>query len=262
MFSAEERVIFQKNQLMEVICQFRFPEILAIEAKSPADFQDAIREDYPVYRLTKEVQQPRVTGTPGAFRLEEQKPTVNHQFSTSDGILRVNLTSKFIALSALTYDRWENFAGRLDKLLSAFIRVYSPAYFERVGLRFVNAVCRSKLDLEETPFRELVQDCYLGLLAEPDVNERTTSRSSMDTELALMGGCMAKIHAGPGMVRKVGEEASKEPRFIFDQDLFMKGNVPVNLSAASLNTLHLQADSIFRGAITQTLYDAMEPTEP
>ena len=134
MFSAEERVIFQKNQLMEVICQFRFPEILAIEAKSPADFQDAIREDYPVYRLTKEVQQPRVMGTPGAFRLEEQKPTVNHQFSTSDGIFRVNLTSKFIALSALTYDRWENFAGRLDKLLSAFIRVYNPAYFERVGL--------------------------------------------------------------------------------------------------------------------------------
>lgn len=261
MFSAEERVIFQKNQLIEVICQLRFPEILAVEAKSPADFQDAIREDYPVYRLGRELQQPRVTGTPGAFRLEEQKAVTNHQFTTADGTVRVNLTSKFIALSALTYDRWESFARRLDKLLSAFIRVYSPGYFERVGLRFVNAVCRSKLDLEETPFRELFQDCYLGVLAEADIQERSVGRSSMDTELALPGGCIAKIHAGPGMVRKPGEANSKEPRFIFDQDLFMKGNVPVNLSAASLNTLHMQADSIFRGAITRTLYEAMEPEE-
>ena len=48
-------------------------------------------------------------------------------------------------------------------------------------------------------------------------------------------------------------------KFIFDQDLYMPGKVAVNLSAAALQTLHTQAFSIFRDAITDTLHDAMEP---
>ena len=42
-----------------------------------------------------------------------------------------------------------------------------------------------------------------------------------------------------------------------DQDLFMPGKLALNLSAGALETLHRQADSIFRGAITDTLLDAM-----
>ena len=55
------------------------------------------------------------------------------------------------------------------------------------------------------------------------------------------------------------KEADPELKFIFDQDLYMPGNLPVNLSAGALQTLHSQAYSIFRGAITDTLHDAMEP---
>ena len=39
----------------------------------------------------------------------------------------------------------------------------------------------------------------------------------------------------------------------------MPGQLPVNLSAGALQTLHSQADSIFRGAVTDVLHDAMEP---
>ena len=40
----------------------------------------------------------------------------------------------------------------------------------------------------------------------------------------------------------------------------MNGNIPVNMAAASMQTCHAQAGSIFRDAITDTLHDAMEPT--
>ena len=56
-------------------------------------------------------------------------------------------------------------------------------------------------------------------------------------------------------------QQNKEPHFIFDQDLFMTGNIPINMSAGALQTLHSQAYSIFRGAITDTLFDAMEPVQ-
>ena len=39
----------------------------------------------------------------------------------------------------------------------------------------------------------------------------------------------------------------------------MNGPVQHNLVPGALQTLHSQADSIFRGAITQKLHEAMEP---
>ena len=76
--------------------------------------------------------------------------------------------------------------------------------------------------------------------------------------MAIRHGCRAKIHAGPGMVRRNGQ-SDPESKFVFDQDLYMQGNIPVNTCVGALQTLHIQADSIFRGAITDVTHDAMEP---
>ncbi len=258
MFSHEERCIYRKNQLGEVICQLRFPEILTIETTVPAQFQEAIRHQFPRYSVRQEAPAPKLVGMPGNMHLENQPKANNYQFVSADGRWRVNLTSKFISLACAGYTCWEDFAAMLDQPLAAFIQIYRPAFFERVGLRYLNMFSRKALGLEGTPFRDLFQPQYLGLLADDDVNELNTSRNSMDAELAIRGGCRAKIHAGPGRVKRNGQD-DPEVKFIFDLDLFMLGNIPVNHSTGSLQTLHSQADSIFRGAITDTLHDAMEP---
>jgi len=259
MFSQEPRCKLQKNQLAEVICQLRFPEILMIGAKPPAEFQDAIRAQFPMYSVRKETPAPKVTGTPGNFSLENAPATINYQFASADGVWRVNLTSNFISLACSRYTCWEDFAAHLDKPLAAFIKIYQPAHFQRVGLRYLNFISRKALELEHVPYNQLFQSAYVGLLGEDDVPEHTATRCSIDAELAIRGGCKVKIHAGPGLVKRNGQ-SDNEVRFIFDQDLFMSGNVPVNHSAAALQTIHSQAYSIFRGAITDTLFDAMDPT--
>ena len=258
MFSTEARCIYRRNCLNEVICQLRFPEILTIGANVPVDFQEAIRDEYPRYSARKEAAAPKLTGGPGNFSLENQPATVNYQFQSADGVWRVNLTSKFISLACTKYPRWEEFAKKLDKPLAAFIKIYKPAYFERVGLRYLNFFSRKALELEGTPFAEMFSPCWLGPLAEEAVSESTATRCSVDTEMSIRGGCRVKIHAGPGLVKRNGQ-ADPEIKFIFDQDLFMPGNLPVNLSAGALETLHSQAFTIFRGALTETLHDAMEP---
>lgn len=247
MFSSEPRCIYENNQLGEVICQLRFPEILSIETELPAKFQDAIRDVFPRYGVRKEQAGPN-------------SQTNNYQFSTDDGLWRVNLTSKFISLSTNRYRRWEEFAAMLDQPLAAFIQLYKPACFDRVGLRYLNFVSRKKLELEDTPFRELFEPAYLGLLAEEDVLEHATTRSGVDAEMAIRGNCRLKLHAGPGKVT-IGGKADEEIKFILDLDLYMSAKVPVNLSAGALQTLHSQAYGVFRGAITKKLHDAMEPEE-
>lgn len=258
MFSHEPRCIYRRNQLADVICQLRFPEILTIQANLPVQFQEAIRSEFPVYNVRQEMPAPKLTGAPGNLNLQKQEPIKNYQFASADGIWRVNLTSRFISLSCSSYTCWEDFARRLDKPLAAFIQIYQPAFFERVGLRYINFFSRKALELEDISFSEMVQPCYLGILGEEDVAENVPSRSSVDAELSLRGGCRAKLHAGPGRVQRSGQP-DPEVKFIFDQDLFMPGNIPVNMSAGALETLHRQADSIFRGAITPLLHRSMEP---
>ncbi len=260
MVANEPRCQYGANQLGEVICQLRYPEILTIETTLPAQFQEAIREEFPIYTVRKEPAAPKITGAPGALRLENPPSTNNYQFSSSDAVWRVNLTSKFLSLACSRYTCWEDFAAKLDKPLAAFIRLYKPAFYERVGLRYLNFISRKALKLEGVPFSDLFRPCYLGVLGEEDVAEGTCTRSGVDAELKLRGGCSVKLHAGPGLVKR-GNTSDQEVKFIFDQDLYMPGNVPINLSAPCLQTLHSQAWGIFRGAITPLLHNAMEPND-
>lgn len=258
MFSNEERCLLQSNQLGEVLCQLRFPEILKIKTEIPSAFQELIREDYPQFSQRMEAPMPSAPNAP----VPRQPGTPNYQFASQDGVWRVNVTSTFISLACIKYTCWEDFAKRLDKPLAAFIQTYKPAYFERIGLRYLNFISRKDLALEDVPYRDLIQSQFLGPLACEDVPETTALRCSVDSELAIRGGCKVKIHAGPGMIMRktpTGTQQEKEVRFIFDQDLYMNGNIPVNYSAGALQTLHSQAYSIFRGAITDTLFDAMDP---
>jgi len=258
MFSREERCIYSKNQLAEVVCQLRFPTILSVGAKDPVDFQEAIRQTFPRYVKRQEAVPARVVNVPGQSpRVETQQPVTNHQFLTVDGAYRINLTQNFIALTCSRYTRWEDFARMMDRPLAAFIETYAPAYFERVGLRYLNAISRRDLDLEGTPWKDLLEPRYLGLLISEDLPEHAFSRCSQDVEVAISGGCRLKLHVGPGMIKRGNDTSDKEVKLIFDQDVFMGGNIPVNMAAGAMQTVHMQAGSIFRDAITDTLHDAM-----
>lgn len=251
MFSDQPHCHYHKSPLVEVICQLRFPQILTINANPPADFQDAIRSQFPKYSAN---------ASKPAVENQTQPPIINYQFSSLDGTWRVNLTSGFISLSTNAYTTWEEFAERLDGPLAAFIKIYKPACFERVGLRYMNFFSRERLCLVGTPFRDMFTAEYLGLMNEEKLPEESFSRSSVDADISLGNGCRVQIHAGPGLVKKSGTP-SNEVHFILDNDFYMPGNIPVNYSAGALQTLHNKIFPVFRGAVTELLHNAMEPDE-
>lgn len=224
--------------------------------------QDAVRGMFPRYAAREEQPGARITGmgTPNA-KLESPKPVTNHNFISADGRWKLNLTSAFISLSTVAYPGWEDFGKQLDLPLARFIHIYKPAFFERIGLRYVNLISRKALELEEEPWRELIAAPYLGVLAEEDVDERTARKCSLDVELNLDSSCRVKLHAGPGMMKQNGPNAPQDPevKFVLDMDLFMGGQIDPRMAAAGLETLHGHSTPLFQGAITDKLHSALEP---
>ena len=236
LFAPYERYQYARAPLVEVICQLRFPTILSIGAKEPAEFQEAIRKDFPQYAARQEQLPPKVVKKGNATALEPQKPITNYNFISEDGRWKLNLTQGFIALSTLSYTRWEDFATRLDRPLAQFIQLYQPAFFERIGLRYVNAVSRQRLGLEGELWDDLIRSQYIGILGEPDVEESEIAKCSLDVE------------------------TDKEVKFILDGDFSTAGKHNPDAVPEKLERMHRFAVCLFQGAITKELHEAMGPT--
>jgi len=255
MFAEYDRCKYMRSPLVEVICQLRFPTILSIGAAPPAEFQESVRQAFPKYAAIQE-QRPAQTIPGDPPRTVPQSTVTNYNFLSADGRWKLNLTQDFIALSTLAYTGWEEFAARLDEPLGRFIQLYRPAYFQRIGLRYVNAVSRKRLGLTEFLWDDLIQQPYLGVLGEPDVDERTATKCSVDVEMGLPE-CRLKLHAGPGLLG--GGKKDPEPKFILDGDFSVNGNCSADQVPGHLDAMHRRAFRFFRGAITRELHEAMGP---
>lgn len=259
MRSADNKLfIYEKCQLVETICQLRFPAILSIETQVPAEFQELIRAAFPRYECRTE-NLPNGAGG---------QPTRNHCFFSPDGSSRINLTKDFISLSTVRYGGWERFAHLLDEPLGQLIRIYKPAYFERIGLRYLNGFSRTLLGLEGRRWNDLIQPQYLGVLDDDSIREADVSRCTVDLERKLDERCRLRAHAGPGNVQRTIRTGNgvqtlnePEPRFILDLDVFAGGQLRLETAAETLELLHGHADRLFSEAITDTLHEAMDPVE-
>ena len=243
MFSNEERMIYAKRQLVEVICQLRFPEILSIDASEPAAFQDRIRREYPQYEKKIEQLPPQmVNGKP-----VPQGTVNNYQFVSAEGQWKISLTKGFIALSTYGYTRWEEFAQRLDRILAVFIETYHPSWFTRVGLRYVNAFRRAPLGLEDCLWKELITPGFLGLMGDEDAQEQAFMKNELTATVQMPGGAKANVKSGPGLLRKVNNrtrETTEERVFMLDLDLYMDSKIELNHTAPALNIVHDNAGSL------------------
>src|SRR5687768_1618332 len=107
-FPVKQRVVYGKNTLAEVAARFKFNPILKIEAAAPAEFQEAIRAEYPVYQreIVGAVLPPNM---PSAVRnmvkpLFETGPGQSqHAFSSEDQRWRIVLSRDTLVLMTKQY---------------------------------------------------------------------------------------------------------------------------------------------------------------
>lgn len=255
LFASDDRYQYVSSPLIEVICQLRFPAILTIGAKEPAEFQESVRANFPRYVARQEQQAPRVVNG----KVEQPPAVTNYNFISADGLWKINLTHDFVALSTLRYANWEDFAQRLDKVLASFIQLYRPAFFERIGLRYVNAFSRKRLGLEELLWDDLINSPFIGVLDQPDVDEHAATKSALDVEMSLGEQRHMRLHAGPGLLGDGKKDP--EPKFILDGDFSVSDKqIPAQRITGDLAALHGYAVRLFNAAVTTELHNAMGPT--
>jgi uncharacterized protein (TIGR04255 family) len=259
LFPDSERVLYNKNPLQEVISQFRFPTILRIREGQLADFQDIIRKDYPSYSEQEpSFTVPREVPKELAAIVEQMNVPPGlliHRFSTKDSRRFISLSDDFMALAETKYERWESFIEEVMKAEGALKRVYKPAFYSRVGLRYRDLISPRSLNLTDVRWQDLIKTHVIAELGDKDVADailRIQTRAIMKIPDIPNG----RIMLNHGLIVPDG---SDERCYFIDADFSVERKEGVNEPFEILEKFNRLAGQLFRWAITERLHNAMEP---
>lgn len=256
-----ERVRYGKCPLIEAVYQLNFPTILSIEAEMPARFQNEIRKAFPQYQIQTEQENEitvNVTGEDINPMFRHRPVRKLHQFISEDGMWKITLAKNQLAISTLKYEQWEDMMERFKQPLKAFTEIYDQTYFERVGLRYVDAINRSELGLEGTEWRELIKPHLLGCLAFAQEEVTKVNLNTLRAEIVI-DGIFVRISSGLGIINTNNKKPDNA--FILDCDYYQTGKVDIDKVEEVAEQLHQKSTEFFRKSITQKLHEAMEPQE-
>lgn len=220
-----------RNQLDQVICQLRFPARLSVE-RNIDRFQDAVRNDYPEYSQEQIV--PIGVANP---------PSAGHVFASSDGGWFINVSTGAISLTSRRYTDWVDFESRLGKVLSVFHDTFGVDSFSRIGLRYINAIRSSALDLDGSPgsvFRGPVADLF-----NPSIG--TFRAGSVVLDRNYKDGVFTRTAAG-SIVFTDGQ-----PGFVIDNDVFTNVPTPYANVIQTLITFNAISVELFEETASEEL---------
>lgn len=257
LFSDRPRVIYKKNPLNQVICQVRFPTVLAIEANVPSGFQEAIRDEFPLYDVAPSGGLPKGLPSEIARLLSvDAAAGKEHNFVSDDSFWKVTLTKDFLALTAGRYERWEQFEKKLKGPFEALLNEYEPSFFSRVGLRYQNVISRENVGLADTPWSTLLAQFLAGELSVSEIEPNIVGR--VGEFLLNLGDKEGKVRVKHGFVQA---ENRNEQLYLIDADYFIDDRkVERDETLKKLTDLHGYARKLFRECIQDKLHEAMEPS--
>lgn len=252
---ASSRYVYTKNPLKKVICQFRFPPILRIDTEIPSKFQERIRDGFPMYKSASSFQQEQFLNLNQSIPsdLINITPNKNYEFSSVDGIWKINLTRTFLSLSTSKYFKWEEFFAKLLPTIDALIAEYNPPFFTRIGLRYVDIIDRNELQLQNCEWANLLQPHIIGLYA-TDIQANIRHFENIQ-ELILSDGT-SRVRILSSIVKNI---SNSEECFSIDSDFYYPNRCNLIEIKDKLDYLHSRSTNLLQWIITEKLHNAMEP---
>lgn len=256
------RFKYNKPPLVEVTYQVNFPTILDIEANEPVGFQKRIMEKFPNYDTKTEYQNEvtvNVVDAKADASLNRQQTRRLHFFASEDQQWRITLAKDMLAFTTTDYKYWEDMTARSVEIIKAFIDEFTPMYFTRVGLRYIDAFDRKEIGLEKIPWDELLQPHILGGLSYKTKQQVSIRNSAVSSEL-IVDDVFINLASGTGFVDRHDGTPPREA-FILNCDYYYNQKTSVSELTQIATKLHNQSHTFFRESITDKLHNAMEPEE-
>jgi len=252
-FPVSQRVIYQKNPLEEVLCQVQFPPILRIDTEEPAQFQEAIRANYPFYSVKPAsmlmgVPPELAAKLPKGFPFISGQPT--HEFTSQDKKWTLSLTRDFIALSCSSYKKWEDFRDHFIEPFNILLNQYKPSFFTRIGLRYRNVIRKSTLDLTDVGWDVLLKPWIAGALADPGISADVL-HSVQELRFRISDDEYLQAQHALAM--------DNRDSYLIDADFYNDKQTEPSHAIERLSSLNKQSGFFFRWCINDRLHNAMEP---
>lgn len=255
-FPESERVIYNRNPLIEVVCQLRFPPILKISHSEPVEFQDEVRLQYPLFEMKQSQVPPDFLKVAQQFGLSLPSE-VAYSFKSEDQKWHLSITKDFIALTTSSYERYEQFKQRFEDAVKIFESIYKPSFYTRVGLRYQDLIIRSKLGIEDKQWSELIAKHIASELYDPELSpaiQTIVKNLVLTTE-------NGQINLNHGLVKvKETQGSIDEIAYLFDADFYTEQKIEGDKNVWNiLREFNQSAGKLFRSSITDTLHRALQP---
>lgn len=249
---ARDRSFYAAAPLVEVICQVRFPKLLALESGLPVSFQDAVASEYPILETRSAITMP----FPGVLDRDELPLALRgsaYDFFDETRETKITLASDFIAVTTARYQKWEDFRARIRKALEVLLDAYEVRLILRSGLRYQNVIRPASLGLEGVPASDLLIAELLGPAS--TMGDKLREHQST-TIFDLDNGSAANLG-----VAITSEGEPKQPVYVVDCDVFNDNQIKADLDGTLelLESLHGHASHLFRWCIREALHGALDP---
>lgn len=217
-----ERVIYERNPLIEVIAQLKFPTILRISNQQPVDFQDNVRFEYPIFEVSRNLQIPIELSNILTQFSPNLSGDISYQFKSDDLKSQISLNKDSITFSTTKYERYEHFIERFKKVVKIFEEIYNPSLYLRIGLRYRDLIIRSKLSIQDKEWSELIPK---NIASELHNNEISDSIQKFFKNLQLKTE-FGQVNFNHGIVTvKDIEKGIDDTAYLLDADFFTEDKV-------------------------------------
>lgn len=243
-----ERVIYERNPLVEVVSQIKFPTLLSIASNLPSEFQNNLIGAYPTLEVQRVFQVDVGSGNSGVIARTQ------YLFKSADGDWTVTLAPDFLALTTQNYVRWEEFEYRLREVITVLLGCYNIANFSRIGLRYRDVIDPQILGIDQFTWSDLIRPALLGVMAVPEFHDVKVDNVSSIATFVIDGVSVTLTTSS--LVNQDNKSA-----FLIDSDFYQvdSSEAGVDYAIGTFRRLHEYSGPLFRFCITQTLHDALRP---
>jgi uncharacterized protein (TIGR04255 family) len=252
LFGRYERVIYDKNPLIEVVLQVRFPTYLRLQTEPPSSFQERIISEYPHYEMQQGFEV-KMMAENAAPNLSETKM---HIFVSGDKYWRVVLSSDSFSVASRKYKHWEEFKERAGYCFTNILDSYPIKVLTRVGLRYRDLIKRSNIDKVGREWSTLINPAVLGPMGSEDFRSLPVESARWLQRFAIGD---LKINFQGGVLSQEGEQS-----YFLDCDASVAKEIIAEIASfqSELERLHEPIGPLFRWAITDDLHRALGPQSP